>query len=289
MNARAKRASSEVGRKGPNDAVRARPGEVAAERERDAGVLPAAKRGGPTVSRGRRGTGTPGTRDTPATDKSPFDIDDVMDRVRTAVAPQTPAAMFQLYDEGFRSVFEILVSCVISIRTTDEATLPVSRKLFAVARTPPQVSAMTPEAIDELIAGCTFHGPKSRTIHDIATLAVDRYGDGDLPCDFDVLTGFRGVGPKCANLVLGVACQQPHGVAVDVHVHRVTNRWGYVAAAAPEKTMAALEAVLPKPYWIEINKLLVPFGKHVCTGVSPKCSACPVLSYCRQVGVTTHR
>jgi endonuclease-3 len=212
-----------------------------------------------------------------------------MNRVRTAIADRTPAAMFQLFDEGHRSVFEILVSCVISIRTLDETTLPVSRKLFAAARAPRQVAAMTPETIDKLIAGCTFHGPKSRTIHDIATAAADRYGDGDLPCDFNVLTGFRGVGPKCANLVLGVACGQPHGVAVDVHVHRVTNRWGYVVAGTPEKTMAALEAVLPERHWIEINKLLVPFGKHVCTGVSPKCSACPVLAYCRQVGVTTHR
>ena len=99
---------------------------------------------------------------------------------------------------------------------------------------------------------------------------------------------FEGVGPKCAHLALGVACHQPH-ISVDVHVHRVTNRWGYVSARSPERTMAELEAILPQEYWIEINRLLVPFGKHICTGALPRCSTCPVLDMCAQVGVTTHR
>ena len=223
--------------------------------------------------------------------KTPFDVDEVVRRLRSAVAPHAPAAMFQLYDEGYRSVFEILVSCVISIRTLEEVTLPTARKLFAAARTPRRVAAMTPTQIDRLIGACTFHEPKSRTIHAIATQTVERHNraDGDVPCDFDALTAFAGVGPKCANLVLGIACGDPHGVAVDIHVHRVTNRWGYVAAATPEKTMVVLERVLPRTYWVEINKLLVPFGKFVCTGKAPKCSTCPVLEFCRQVGVTTHR
>ena len=139
-----------------------------------------------------------------------------------------------------------------------------------------------------MIRTCTFHEPKSRTIHAIAKRVVKEFG-GNLPCDFATLTSFSGVGPKCANLVLGIACNRPGGIPVDIHVHRVTNRWGYVEATAPEKTMAALEAKLPKEYWLEINKLLVPFGKFVCTGNRPKCSACPVLPFCRQVGVTTHR
>jgi endonuclease-3 len=103
-----------------------------------------------------------------------------------------------------------------------------------------------------------------------------------------VLLSVHGVGPKCANLALGIACNLPL-VGVDVHVHRVTNRWGYVDTATPEKTMAALQEKLPRAYWVEINALLVPFGKHVCTGAAPKCSTCPLLDMCRQVGVTTHR
>ncbi len=220
--------------------------------------------------------------------KKRFDIDEVMRRLRLTVKPYTPAAMFQLYDEGFKSVFEILAGCIISIRTLDEVTLTTSRRLFEAARTPAEVAALSPGKIDQLIATCTFHGPKSRTIHAIAAEAATKFG-GKVPCDFDVLTSFSGVGPKCANLVLGVACQQPHGVAVDIHVHRVTNRWGYVSALTPEKTMEELEEKLPRKYWIEINKLLVPFGKFICTGRAPKCSTCPVLAYCRQVGVAEHR
>jgi endonuclease-3 len=109
-----------------------------------------------------------------------------------------------------------------------------------------------------------------------------------LPCDEDALLSFHGVGPKCANLVLGIACGQAR-IGVDVHVHRVSNRWGYVEAGTPEQTRAALEARLPKRYWVEINALLVPFGKHICTGTAPYCSRCPVWEMCRQVGVTRHR
>jgi endonuclease-3 len=99
---------------------------------------------------------------------------------------------------------------------------------------------------------------------------------------------FEGVGPKCANLVLGIACGEAR-IGVDVHVHRVTNRWGYVQAATPERTMTALEAKLPKQYWVEINRLLVPFGKHICTRQQPRCSTCAVREMCQQVGVGAHR
>jgi endonuclease-3 len=102
-----------------------------------------------------------------------------------------------------------------------------------------------------------------------------------------VLLSLKGVGPKCANLTLGIACDEPC-IGVDVHVHRVTNRWGYVSAKTPEKTMEQLHAKLPRHYRVEINALLVPFGKHICTGDRPKCSSCPLLSMCRQVGVTSH-
>src|SRR5262249_835216 len=117
--------------------------------------------------------------------------------------------------------------------------------------------------------------------------AVAEHG-GAVPCDFAVLTSFPGVGPKCANLVLGIACGRP-AIGVDVHVFRVTNRWGYVQARTPEQTMVALQERLPRQYWVEINRLLVPFGKHICTGVLPRCSRCPVLQMCQQRGVTAHR
>jgi endonuclease-3 len=221
-------------------------------------------------------------------EKLPFDITAVMRRLRHAVGDKPKAVLFELAERGYGSPFEILVACVITIRTLEEVSLPTAMKLFAVARTPDQIAALSPSRIDELIHACTFHGPKAKTIHGIAKRVVSEFG-GQLPCDFDSLTSFDGIGPKCANLVLGIACGKPSGIPVDIHVHRITNRWGYVVAKTPEKTMQALEEVLPKRYWLEINKLLVPFGKFVCTGKMPKCSTCVLLPYCRQVGVKVHR
>jgi len=219
--------------------------------------------------------------------KRPFDIHTVLRRIRASVREVADAAMFELADRGHRSVFEQLVACVISIRTRDEVTVPTALALFERAATPNAIAALSVNGIDTLIRASTFHENKARTIREIARRTTDQFG-GALPCDFDVLTSFKGVGPKCANLALGIACSHTR-IGVDIHVHRVTNRWGYVATRSPDQTMAALEAKLPKKYWVEINRLLVPFGKHVCTGVRPKCSTCPVLEYCRQVGVTSHR
>ena len=195
--------------------------------------------------------------------------------------------MFELAEEGFDSAFEQLIACIISIRTFDEVTLPTARRLFARARTPLAVSQLTVNEIEALIRGSSFHERKAPQIQAIAQRVVDEY-DGTLPCDREVLLSFAGVGPKCANLALGIACGEPT-ISVDVHVHRVTNRWGYVSASTPERTMAALEAKLPRRYWIEINRLLVPFGKHICTGQLPHCSTCPILDMCQQVGVTAQR
>ncbi|HLZ07965.1 MAG TPA: endonuclease III, partial [Chloroflexota bacterium] len=132
-----------------------------------------------------------------------------------------------------------------------------------------------------------FHARKSRQIIAIAGRIVADFG-GDLPADEAILLSLPGVGPKCANLVLGIAGAVAR-IAVDVHVDRVTNRWGYVRATTPEATRKALAAKLPARYWIEINRLLVPFGKHICTGHQPRCSECPVLEMCEQRGVTAHR
>jgi endonuclease III len=220
-------------------------------------------------------------------EKKPFDIGVALERIEAAVAPWPKAALFQLAEEGFGSVFEQLLACMISIRTYDEVTLPVSRRLFERARTPAAISKLSHAELDALISPSTFHERKAGQILAIARRVADEF-DGELPGEREVLLSFAGVGPKCANLVLGIACGAPF-ISVDIHVHRVTGRWGYVQAATPEKTLLALEARLPAPYWIEINRLLVPFGKHVCTGNLPRCSTCPVLDMCRQVGVKGHR
>ena len=220
-------------------------------------------------------------------EKKPFDTGLAVRRIRKAVKPWPKAALFELAENGFTTTFEQLVACIISIRTYDEVTLPVSRKLFERARTPAEISQLTYEEQDALISPSTFHERKASQILAIAERVLEEY-EGEIPCDPELLMSFSGVGPKCAHLVLGIACGEPF-ISVDVHVHRVTNRWGYVQASTPEKTMVTLGETLPRRYWIEINRLLVPFGKHICTGNLPHCSTCPVLDMCQQVGVKAHR
>jgi endonuclease III len=216
-----------------------------------------------------------------------FDIGEVLQHIAEAIQPYPKAAMFELAERGFDSPFEQLVACIISIRTYDETSIPVSEQLFALARTPAEMVKLSVTEIDAAIRESTFHENKAPQIHAIARQIMDEH-EGQLPCDFDVLVSFKGVGPKCANLTLGIACGVP-GISVDVHVHRVTNRWGYVATNSPEQTLHALQQKLPEAHWIEINRLLVPFGKHICTGRRPKCSTCPVEAMCAQVGVENPR
>ena len=220
-------------------------------------------------------------------EKRPFDVDEMMARLREAVRPFPKAAMFELAEDGYDSPFEQIVACIISTRTRDETTVSAARALFAVARTPEAMLSLAPAEIDRLIHPCTFHAPKSWQIHEIARRVVEELG-GAIPPSREVLMSFHGVGDKCANLVLGIAFGEDR-IGVDVHVHRITNRWGYVATKTPEETLAALSARLPRRYWVELNRLLVPFGKHICTGVRPRCGSCPLLEFCRQVGVTEHR
>jgi endonuclease-3 len=223
----------------------------------------------------------------PPPGKDPFDIDLVFRLLREATAPLPRAAMFELRDRGHGSPFEQLVAALVSARTRDETTIPVCLRLFALARTPEAMAALPEEAIAAALRGATFPEPKARDIR--ALSARIAAAGGAVPDTLEGLTALRGVGPKIAALTLGVGFGVPAAISVDIHVHRIANRWGAVAARTPERSMAALQAILPRRYWVEINERLVPFGKHICTGERPRCSTCPLLRQCRQVGVTTRR
>ncbi|MBI3946858.1 MAG: endonuclease III [Armatimonadetes bacterium] len=218
--------------------------------------------------------------------KEPFDIHAVFRRLRRVCAALPKAALFELRDRGRRTPFEQLVAAVISVRTRDETTLPVAEALFARARTPEEVLNLSPEELERLLAPAAFSEAKARQIRAASALILERW-NGALPADADALRSLPGVGPKVAGLVLALGFGVP-AIAVDVHVHRITNRWGYVSTRTPEQTRAELYERLPRAYWVEINERLVPFGKFVCTGRRPKCSTCALLSQCRQVGVTDH-
>ena len=222
-----------------------------------------------------------------ATNAESFDIDEVFRRLRLDVADHPKAAMFDLRDRGHDSPFEQLVGALLSARTRDEATLTVCLRLFEVARTPKQLITLGQERLVELIRGVGFPEPKARDLLEIARRIDSEHG-GAVPDTLDGLTAFRGVGPKIAALTLAVGFGRP-AIAVDVHVHRIVNRWGYVRASNPEKTADALADVLPQRYWIEINERLVPFGKFRCNAARPHCSDCPLLPMCARVGVAASR
>lgn len=219
--------------------------------------------------------------------KQNFDLNTVLNRIEAAIKPYPKAAMFELAERGYGSLFEQLISCIVSIRTLDETTIPVSLRLFETARTPEQLVALDIPTLTQLLYGTTYPDQKAYTMHGIAERVVNEFG-GELPANFETLTSLKGVGPKCANLALGVATGQA-AISVDVHVHRVVNRWGYVRTKQPEQTLNVLETQVPREQWVNINRLLMPFGKHICTGVAPHCSTCPVLEFCEQVGVERHR
>src|SRR3712207_3601110 len=201
--------------------------------------------------------------------KDPFDIDLVFRLLRQATAGLPKAAMFELRDRGHGSPFEQLVAALVSARTRDETTIPVCLRLFALARTPEAMAALPEERILEALHGATFPEPKALDIRALSARIAE--AGGQVPDTPEGLAALRGVGPKIAALTLGVGFGRP-AVSVDIHVHRIANRWGYVAASTPERTMVALERVLPERYWVEINERLVPFGKWVCTRERPRCS-----------------
>lgn len=220
----------------------------------------------------------------PPAAERPLDIGEVLARIQAAVKDYPKAALFELAEAGFNRPFQVAVGCIISTRTRDEVTLEIARRLFARARTPAQVASLSLPELEGLIRGCAFAETKARQIRAIAGRALAEFG-GELPCEERVLLSLPGIGPKCANLVLGIACGRPR-VAVDTHVHRVVRRWGYVNTRTPEETMRALEARVPPEHWLDINRLLVPFGKQICRPEVPRCGICPLTDLCPRVGVT---
>ena len=191
------------------------------------------------------------------------------------------------YARTRRDPFRILISTIISLRTKDDVTRAASEKLLAIADTPQKMMRLEPRAIEEAIYPAGFYRNKARTIIDVSRTLVERHG-GSVPNVFEDLLALRGVGRKTANLVVTLGFGGD-GICVDTHVHRITNRWGFVRTKTPKETEFALRESLPKEYWIEINDLLVAFGQNVCKPVSPLCSRCPVHEYCARSGVGVSR
>ncbi len=186
-----------------------------------------------------------------------------------------------------RDPFRILIACVLSLRTKDKTTAQASRRLFALASSPSSVGQLSEREIAQLIYPVGFYRTKAKQIRKICERLLADF-KGRVPESIDALLTLPGVGRKTANLVVTVGFGKP-GICVDIHVHRISNRWGYIRTRTAERSEEALRQKLPRKYWITYNDLLVPFGQNVCLPVSPWCSRCEVQGYCRRVGVTKSR
>jgi endonuclease-3 len=179
--------------------------------------------------------------------------------------------------------FRVLIACLLSLRTKDETTGPAAARLFALADTPEALRGLRPRAIYPV----GFYRTKARVLREVSRDLIERFG-GRVPDDIDALLTLKGVGRKTANLVVTQGFNKP-GICVDVHVHRISNRWGYVTTRTPEETETALRARLPRRYWIGYNDLLVSFGQNICLPVSPHCTRCPLRPGCPRHGVRHSR
>jgi endonuclease-3 len=213
-------------------------------------------------------------------------ISKVLRLVRVAISAWEPAALGKIAEES-RDPFRVLISCILSQQTKDQVTEAASERLYRLADQPDTILALSERRIAKAIYPVSFYRTKARTIREVCRVLLTRFA-GQVPDSLEALLSLNGVGRKTANLVLTVGYRKP-GICVDTHVHRISNRWGYVKTKTPEQTEMALRRKLPKRHWISYNDLLVPFGQHLCRPISPFCSRCPVERWCAKIGVTIHR
>jgi len=202
-------------------------------------------------------------------------------------APRWNPTALAVLAERDRDPFRVLVACILSLRTQDTTTGPASVRLFAVAAAPEAMLKLTARRIAGLIYPVGFYRTMASVILGICRDLLERFG-GRVPDTIDELLTLNGVGRKTANLVVTMGYGKP-GICVDTHVHRISNRLGYVKTRSPEETEMALRGKLPRRYWIGYNDLLVSFGQNICVPISPRCSLCPVTTLCPRIGVTTTR
>ena len=207
-------------------------------------------------------------------------------QIRRAIQPFQAPAVTQVAEKS-RDPFRVLISCLISLRTKDEVTDVASKRLFEKADTPAKMQRLHEYDIAKLIFPAGFYRTKARNILEISRTLITGYA-GRVPDTLEELLKLKGVGRKTANLVLTVAYGKA-GICVDTHVHRISNRLGWVKTKTPEQTEMRLREILPKRYWIPLNDWLVTFGQNICQPVSPWCSQCPLKQNCPKIGVKYRR
>ena len=213
-------------------------------------------------------------------------INDVIKFLKKELAVGTMPIVSHLA-ENQSDPFMVLISTLLSLRTKDEVTAVATERLFALAGTPEEMLKVPQAKIAKTIYPVGFYHVKARTIHSVCRDMIKRF-NSQVPDDLEELLSIKGVGRKTANLVVSLAYGKK-GICVDTHVHRISNRLGYVQTEKPDETEFALRAKLPRRHWIIYNTLMVAFGRKTCKPVSPLCSTCPISQYCDRVGVTVSR
>lgn len=198
-----------------------------------------------------------------------------------------PSVTMVALNEHKHKPFDVLISCILSLRTKDKVTIGAFARLKKLMNSPEELAKLDIKKIEKAIYPVGFYITKAKRIKEIARVLVEKY-DSKVPDEIDELLKLKGVGRKTANLVLTLGYGKL-GICVDVHVNRISNRLGYVKTRNPYDTEFALREKLPKKYWIIYNDLLVIYGQNVCVPVSPFCSRCPIYKYCRRAGVEKSR
>ena len=201
--------------------------------------------------------------------------------VKTLEDAKQPQSDFVKLMDSFKDPYIVLIACILSLRTNDRTTYPATLRMLKLAKTPQEMMGVKVEDLEKAIYPVGFYKNKAGQIIELSKILVEKYG-GKVPCDIDELCKFKGVGRKTANLVLSEGFNKP-SICVDVHVHRIFNRIGYVKTKNPEETEFALREKLPKKFWIPINSLMVTHGQNVCKPINPKCKESPIEKYCRKL------
>jgi endonuclease III len=215
----------------------------------------------------------------------PYPFGELIERLKARYQADVPA-LTRIAAES-KSPFLVLIGCLLSLRTKDETTDKAMERLMERARTPDDLLSIPTEELEKIIYPVGFYRNKSRLIKEISKIIIEKY-HRSVPDTIEELTTIRGIGRKTANIVVTEGFGKA-GVAVDTHVHRISNRLGAVSTRTPNQTEEALREILPREYWLVYNPLLVTHGRRTCTPLSPFCSRCPVSDLCARAGVTKSR
>lgn len=206
------------------------------------------------------------------------DIDKIVKLLKDAKQPQSK---FVRLMDSFKNPYLVLIACILSLRTNDKTTYPATLRMLELAKTPKEMKNVSVEDLSKAIYPVGFYENKAKQIIELSK-TIDEELNGQVPDEIEDLIKFKGVGRKTANLVLSLGFNKP-AICVDVHVHRIFNRLGYIKTKTPEETEFALREKLPQKYWIDINTLLVTHGQNVCKPIKPKCLECPIAGYCAKI------